>query len=141
MADNHNNEPRDVGLNKEFTPFLKEWISKDSGTIFSGSTMADIFFFGVALGKFRNKKSDVKNRAPNIPVTAFTEEMKWSVLSQSISQTDLLILKDEKPIYAEAEKYANEGIQILKSRIDKEGMAFAQKLEIELREILNKNKS
>ena len=138
MADNHYNEPRDVGLNRDFSSFLRDWTNKDGGTIFSGSTMADIFVFAAALGKHRDKKSPVKNRTPNIPLTAFSEEMKWAILSEAISKTDLLILKDEKPIYSRAEEYANEGFQILRSRIDKDGVAFAQKLEIELREILNK---
>ena len=133
----HNNEPRDLGYNKEFNEFIKECIKNRSNTIFEGLTQADFFMLAFALGINRNQKSDVKNKVNNIPVDrAFSEEMKWSLLSYGISNDDLYVLKNEKSVYLESEKYANEGIQIIKSRMEKEGSAFSKWLESELIEFL-----
>jgi len=141
MSEEHRNEPREVGYNKDFKDDVyKAWTNKESNSIFAGLTQADIFFFAMAVGFNRDKKDEVKNKANDVPVSVFTEAKKWGILATSISQaSDLLVLKDEKPIYAEAEKYAEEGIKIIKSHAEKQGLSYPKYLEAELREILEKD--
>lgn len=140
MAEEHRNEPREVGYSKELKELYKEWTSKDSNTIFAGMTQADLFFFAMAVGYNRDKKDDPKNKANDVPVSVLSEAQKWGVLSTGIAKIDdLLILKDEKPIYAEAERYAEEGIKIIKAHMEKHGLTYPKYLEAELKEILEKN--
>jgi hypothetical protein len=140
MAEEHKNEPREVGYSKGYKEIIyKEWTKKDSNTIFAGLTQADLFFFAMAVGYNRKKQSELKSRVNDVPVSAFSEAQKWGMLSIEIAKTeDLLVLKDEKPIYNEAEKYAEEGIKIIKSHIEKYGLTYPKYLETELREILEK---
>ncbi len=140
MAEEHRNEPRDIGYSREQKELFTEWIKKDSGSIFAGLTQADLFFFAMAVGYNRSKSNDVKNKANDVSVSALTEAQKWGILSTTISQSDdLLVLKDEKPIYSEAERYAEEGIKIIKSHMEKHGLNYPKYLEAELKEILEKN--
>ncbi|RJQ15770.1 hypothetical protein C4573_06480 [Candidatus Woesearchaeota archaeon] len=137
MSDEHHNEPREVGYNKTHKDTFKEWTSKDSNSIFSGLTQADLFFFAMALGHHRKKHSEVKNKANDVPVSALNEAQKWGVLATAIdAKEDLLVLKDEKKIYLSAEEYAEEGIKILKSHIEKQGLNYPKYLEAELRELI-----
>ena len=66
-----------------------------------------------------------------------TEKQKWALLSIEISQSNnLFCLKDEAPIYNTAEEYANEGLKILISHVEKFGYNYPKALEAELKEIL-----
>lgn len=138
MSDEHRNEPRDIGYSKEHKDTYKEWTKKDSNSIFAGCTQADLFFFSVAVGFNRDKQGEPKNKTNDIPVSALSEKQKWAILSTSISKgDDLGVLKDEKQIYTESEKYAEEGLKIVKSHIERLGNEnYIKELEIELREIL-----
>jgi len=140
MSDDHFNEPREVGYDKvQHKEAFGEWSAKDSSSMFAGMTQADIFFFAVALGVHRKKASpEVKNKANNIPLSAFSEMQKWGIISTAISEKDdLLVLKDEKKIYSKAEQYADEGMKILKAHLEKQGLNYAKYLEAELRELLD----
>lgn len=144
MSEDHFNEPRDIAYGKEFAPRFQtsdkklSWTDKSSSTIFAGCKQADLFLFAMALGKNREKKSDVKNPQKNVPVSALNKEaMKWNVLSIGVSESnDLLELKNEEALYVKAEKYANEGMAILQSHIEKQGLNYPKFLEAELREIV-----
>ena len=103
------------------------------------SYQADLFFFAMAVGYNREKRGDPKNKADDVSVNALSEAQKWGLLSTEIAKAeDLLVLKDERPIYSEAEKYAEEGIKILQSHIESQGINYPKYLEAELREILSK---
>ena len=137
MANEHRNEPREVAYSKEYKEQYKEWTSKDSSSIFAGSTQADLFFYAMAVGHQRKKASELRSKANDVPVSVLSEEQKWGVLSAEIAKNnDLRILMDEKPIYAEAEKYADEGLKIVQSHIERQGTNYPKYLEAELREML-----
>jgi len=146
MASKHFNEPRDIGYGKEFSEYYQReykslcLINQESNTIFTGKKQKDLFIFTMALGKYSNKKSDAKQKQNNIPVQALSESQKWAVLSIGIDEEkNIIALKDEGPIYENAEKYANEGMKILKSHMDKWGPNYVKSLEADLKEILNSN--
>ncbi|MGB8219690.1 MAG: hypothetical protein WCE46_04840 [Methanoregula sp.] len=147
MAANHNNEPRDASYTKEqleiYTDKKGGWLNKDSKSIFAGKFQKDLFIFAMAIGKNRDKKSSLKPpKQANVRVDAMTEKQKWALLSISISESkNLLCLKDESPLYAEAEEYAHEGLSILISRVEKYGINYPKSLETELKEILSEESS
>jgi len=145
MVARHYKEPRNVGFSKENEKYYKTdydgcWISKDSNTIFSGKMQKDLFVFAAALGKYRGEKKEVKNKQSNAKVDAMTEYQKWTLLSIGISESnDLLQLEDESQLYALSEEYAEEGINILKSRMAYEGLNYPERLIEELLEILDES--
>lgn len=142
MATNHNNEPRDASYTKEHFEYYTDkkdgWLNKESKSIFAGKFQKDLFIFAMAVGKNRQKKSPVKSpKLANVRVDAMTEKQKWALLSIGISESEnLLCLKDESPLYSNAEEYAYEGINILVSRVEKYGINYPKALEAELKEIL-----
>lgn len=140
MTDKHFNEPRDVGYSKKHRELYKEWTKTDCSAIFAGLTQADLFFLAMAIGINRNKECPIKGKKEkNIPVSAFSEEQKWAILSKGIAESQsLLVLQDEKSIYEMAERYAEEGLSIIKSHIEKNGLNYPKFLEAELRDIINK---
>ena len=61
----------------------------------------------------------------------------WSILASGIEESgDILCLDDQKKIYEHAEEYAKEGIEIIKSHMEKYGTNYPKHLEAELKEIL-----
>jgi len=144
MAVRHFNEPRDLAYSKQHSGLFQgkdSWIDKSSRGIFAGRTQRDLFIFAMALGKYRKQKSDSKDRQANIPVQTMAERQKWAVLSVSLANNnDLMCLKDENSLYKEAERYAEEGLKILQSHVDKWGSEYPKFLEAELREILQESK-
>lgn len=142
MSTKHNNEPRDIGYSKKHREYYQDdtsWLSKNSKTIFAKKYQKDLFIFAMALGKHREMSSqlDTSDKINNIPVNAISEKQKWALLSIGIAENNgLICLKDEKSIYDMAESYAKEGIEILKSHMDKWGTNYPKLLEIELKEIL-----
>jgi len=139
MPSEHINEPREVGYSKEYRETIyTEWTKKESSSIFAGCTQADLFVFAMAVGYQRDKASEPKSKANNVPLSAFDEEQKWAVLSAAIAKkNDLRILTDEKPLYTEAENYAEEGIKIIQSHVERQGSNYPKYLEAELRELLS----
>ncbi len=139
MSDEHQNEPRDIGYSKSHKDIYNNLTKKGSNSIFAGLKQADVFFFAMAIGLNRNKQKEPKSKVNDIPVNAFTESQKWGILSSEISkEKDLMVLKDERKIYSKAEKYAEEGIKILNSHMEKQGINYPKYLEAELRGILKK---
>ena len=144
MAINHNNVPRETSYTKEqfeyYTDKKGGWLSKESKSIFAGKYQKDLFIFAMALGKYRQKKSQITPpKQSNVRVDAMTERQKWALLSIGISESkSLLCLKDESPLYANAEEYANEGLNILISHVEKYGINYPKALEAELKELLEK---
>jgi len=143
MSTNHYNEPRYVGYSKEVmkyyqTDHVDSWTDSKSTSIFAGKMQKDLFIFAMAVGKYYEKKAtEVKNKQNNVSVQAMKDNQKWAVLSIGIEEKgDLFCLKDETPIYSEAEKYAHEGIKIIKSNIDEHSINYPLKLEEILRNIL-----
>ncbi len=143
MTDTHHNEPRFIGWSDKFKEYYtvsdshKGWRDSRSHTIFKKKDQKDLFIFAMALGYYNGQKSPVTSRQLNIPTQALTERQKWAVLPIAITdKEDLLSLQDEVSIYGLAEQYANEGIQILKSQMDKTELNYSKALEAELREIL-----
>ena len=59
---------------------------------------------------------------------------KWLALITFLRKRGFTIT--ENPHYREAERYANEGLKILRSHIDKWGVDYPRYLEAELRDIL-----
>ncbi|KKF99587.1 hypothetical protein [Methanosarcina mazei] len=143
MSTAHKNEPRNVGYSEDHAEYYQDrensWINKDSNKIFAGKRQKDLFIFAMALGKNRNQKSEfkAKEKQNNVSVEAMNERQKWALLSIGISESEgLMCLKDEKQIYELAEKYAKEGMDILKSHIDMWGPSYPKYLESELKEVL-----
>ena len=145
MSVRHFNEPRDLAYGKAHAELFQgkeSWIDKGSRKIFAGKAQRDLFIFAMALGKFRNQKFDVKDRQANIPVQNMPERQKWAILSIALAENnDLLCLKDENPHYKEAERYAEGGIKILQSHIDKWGTDYPRYLEAELKDILQNSEA
>ncbi len=145
MVVRHFNEPRDLAYSRQHSGLFQgkgSWIDKDSRGLFAGRTQRDLFIFAMALGRTRKQKSDVKDRQANIPVQTMAERQKWAVLSISLADhNDLMCLKDENPLYKEAERYAEEGLKILQSHVDKWGSNYPKYLEAELKDILQKPRS
>jgi len=146
MTTKHNNEPRDVGYSESFLDYYRDksddsWLKKDSSSIFAGKNQKDLFIFAMAIGKAKNKKSTVKSKQNNVSVNAMTEKQKWALLSIGISEShDLICLKDEGPLYNLSEKYAEEGMKIIQSHVERYGLSYPKFLEAELRDILEKGK-
>lgn len=141
MAHDHHNEPRDAAYIKEhyeiYTDKKGGWLNKGSKTIFAGKYQKDLFIFAMAIGKHRKKKAPLSLKLSNVKVDAMTEKQKWALLSVSISEEQsLLCLKDESPLYANAEEYAHEGLKILISHFERYGNNYPKILEVELKEIL-----
>lgn len=141
MAHEHYNEPRDIAYIKEhyeiYTDKKGGWLNKESKTIFAGKFQKDLFIFAMAIGKQRHQKTPLTSKLSNVRVDAMTEKQKWALLSVSISENkSLLCLKDEAPLYANAEEYAHEGLTILISHVEKYGNNYPKILEVELKEIL-----
>ncbi|KAF5050543.1 hypothetical protein DSECCO2_428300 [anaerobic digester metagenome] len=139
----HNLEPRNVGFSKEVADLYQDrdhgWLKKGSANIFAGLYQKDLFIFAMALGKNRERISDFgpKEKQDNVSVDAMTPAQKWALLSIGIAESDgLLCLKNEGEIYSAAERYAREGIQILRSHMEEAGPNYPKKLEVELRELL-----
>jgi hypothetical protein len=146
MTTKHNNEPRDVGYSESFLDYYRDksddsWLKKDSSSIFAGKNQKDLFIFAMAIGKAKNKKSTVKSKQNNVSVNAMTEKQKWALLSIGISEShDLICLKDEGPLYNIAEKYAEEGMKIIQSHVERYGLSYPKFLEAELRDIIENAK-
>lgn len=142
MATNHNNEPRDAAYTKDhfeiYTDKKGGWLNKESKSIFAGKFQKDLFIFTMAVGKHRQKKAPLPPpKLGNVRVDAMTEKQKWALLSIGIAEKKtLLILKDESPLYSNAEEYANEGLNILISHVEKYGINYPKALEAELKELL-----
>lgn len=143
MSTKHNNEPRNVGYSKHHAQYFQDkeaWIDKESNTIFAGKKQRDLFIFAMALGKFRDIDSGLKDKQANIPVDAISEQQKWALLSIGITEcNELICLKDEGALYEEAEKYAEEGLKILKSHMDKWTINYPKALAADLKEILEES--
>lgn len=146
MAQPHNNEPRDAAYSKEqydyYTDKKGGWLNKEAKSIFAGKFQKDLFIFAMAIGKHRQKKSPLPSpRLGNVRVDAMTEKQKWALLSIGITESNsLLCLKDETPLYANAEEYAHEGLKILISHVEKYGINYPKALEAELKELLEEKK-
>ena len=140
MVDLHFKEPRLVGYPKSQKDFYKDWTDKKSLKIFKGVNQTDLFFFAMAVGVNRDKKSNKKfAKIKNVVVSVLPESKKWGILSTEIMEKkDLLVLKDEREIYESAEAYAEEGIKIIEARMLAAGASYPKELEAELREILKK---
>lgn len=144
MANEHHNEPRDIGYspdNEIHYSGKNSWVNIDSSTIFAGKRQKDLFIFAMALGyhkrNLRSNATKTDKMKSNIPVSAVPEDQKWAVLSTGIlDANDLICLKDERDIYKKAELYAEEGIRILESHMDKWSVNYPKFLEKELKEIL-----
>jgi hypothetical protein len=137
MVDSHHNEPRFIGWSNKFKDYYTGWKDGRSFTIFAGKDQKDLFLFAMALGYYNRQKSPVTEKQNNIPVQALNERQKWAVLPIGvIEKGDLVSLKDETSIYSLAEQYANEGMKILKSQMDKNELNYSKALEAELRDIL-----
>jgi hypothetical protein len=137
----HDTEPRNIGYGIDAAESYQQWTKDDATTLFSGKKQADLFVFAMALGKLRQQKSETSSKLDNIPVSALKERQRWAVLPIAISEeSDLLSLKDEAPIYRLAEAYANEGIKILTSHMEKYGLSYPKKLIIDLKRLLNEQK-
>jgi len=147
MAANHNNEPRDAAYTKDqleiYTDKKGGWLNKDSKSIFAGKFQKDLFIFAMAIGKHRDQYSPLNPpKQANVRIDAMTEKQKWALLAIGISESNnLLCLKDEAPLYAEAEEYAHEGLKILISHVEKYGINYPKSLEVELKEILSEDSS
>lgn len=135
--------PRFVAYSKSHADYYQNkedgWLGKDSLTIFRGGFQKDLFLFAYAIGKNRKEKSTfgTNDRILNIPTTAMDEKEQWAILASGIEESkDILCLADQKEIYEKAEEYAKEGIEIIKSRMDKYGINYPKHLEAELKEIL-----
>lgn len=135
--------PREVAYSKSHADYYQNkedgWLGKNSLTIFKGVRQKDLFFFAYAIGKNRNEKSTfgANDRQLNVPIDAMDEKEKWSILASGIEESeDILCLAGQKEIYEKAEEYAKEGIEIIKSRMEKYGMNYPKHLEAELKEIL-----
>ncbi|MDW7774878.1 MAG: hypothetical protein SCH39_00910 [Methanosarcinales archaeon] len=143
MSTKHNNEPRNVGYSKHHAQYFQDqeaWINKESNTIFAGKKQRDLFIFAMALGKFKESNSGLKDKQANIPVDAISEQQKWALLSIGITEcNELICLKDEGALYEEAEKYAEEGLKILKSHMDKWTINYSKALAADLKEILDES--
>ncbi len=144
MGHDHHNEPRDIAYIKEhyeiYTDKKGGWLNKESKTIFAGKYQKDLFIFAMAIGKHRELKATLTSKLSNVRVDAMTEKQKWALLSVSISESkSLLSLKDESPLYAIAEEYAHEGLKILISHVERYGNNYPKILEVELKEILEKD--
>lgn len=147
MATNHNNEPRDAAYTKDQLEIYSDkkggWLNKESKSIFAGKFQKDLFIFAMALGKQRGGQPTplTPPKQNNVRVDAMTEKQKWALLSIGISKNKtLLCLKDESPMYADAEEYAHEGLKILISHVDKYGINYPKALEAELKELLEDQK-
>jgi hypothetical protein len=142
MTVNHNNIPRDAAYVKEHLEFYTDkkggWLNKESKSIFAGKFQKDLFIFAMALGKNRNEKSPLTPpKQNNVRIDAMTEKQKWALLSIGVTESkNLLCLRDEAPLYSNAEEYAHEGLNILISHIEKYGINYPKVLETELKEIL-----
>ena len=135
--------PREVSYSKSHADYYQNkedgWLGKNSLTIFKGGRQKDLFLFAYAVGKNRNEKSTfgASDRQSNIPIDAMDDKEKWSILASGIKETeDILCLDEQKKIYEHAEEYAKEGIEIIKSRMEKYGTNYPKQLEAELKEIL-----
>ena len=135
--------PREVAYSKSHADYYQNkedgWLGKKSLTIFRGGYQKDLFFFAYAVGKNRNEKSTfgANDRQSNVRIDAMDNKEKWSVLASGIEESeDILCLDNQKEIYETAEEYAKEGIEIIKSRMDKYGINYPKHLEAELKEIL-----
>ena len=146
MTPDHNNVPRETAYTKEQFEFYTDkkggWLNRESKSIFAGKFQKDLFIFAMAIGKHRSKKSPLPSpKLGNVRVDAMTEKQKWALLSIGISEHgSLLCLKDEAPLYANAEEYANEGLNILISHVEKYGINYPKALEAELKELLEEKK-
>jgi len=134
----HDTEPRDIGYSSNAVTYYQEWIEQKANPLFAGMKQKDLFIFAMALGKHRERKSTIGGKKiNNIPVSAITEKEKWAVLPIAISEeNDLLCLREEVSIYRLAEEYANEGIKILSAHMEKFGLNYPKKLELELKKLL-----
>lgn len=140
-------EPRNAAYSREHADYYKDegkhaWLSKNeklNTTIFKGKLQKDLFIFAMALGKNRERKQAIPpgKKVNSVSVAAMKDPQKWALLSIGIEETgDIFCLDDQKTVYALAEEYAEEGIEILKSQMDKYGSNYPKQLELELKEIL-----
>ena len=98
---------RDLG----YADDKKEIYEKLQEHSFKNKNFADIFFYAAVLG-FKNRQAvKLKERMPNIPVQAFTDKQKATLLALVIADTnDVNILFDEKTAVTKIEEFANWGI-------------------------------
>lgn len=135
----HDTEPRDVGYSSKAVKYYQKWIEEQENFFFL-ERQKDLFIFAMALGKNREQKAEIgSKKINNIPVSAISEKQKWALLSIGVSEENgLLSLKDESSMYQLAEAYANEGIEILASHMEKYGSSYPKELSLELKKMLEK---
>jgi hypothetical protein len=148
MTDIHRNRPRDIGYSKTVMKYYQKesddsWTKNEANTIFAGKMQKDLFIFAMSIGKYFNKKSsEIKSKQNNVSVDAMNENQRWAVLSIGLAEDkNLLNLKDETPFYLKAERYAEGGIEIIKSHMDYHHESYSDFLEKLLNDILEGKKS
>jgi len=110
------NEPRDVAYDKSMEA-IYEKLKNDPLSPFFKKQYADIFLYAMALGFKLGRHSTIKDRRPNIPVTALGDSGKWLCKSIAIFESKKLDVLLGKDVYKPAEEYANTGIKHLDNLI------------------------
>ena len=140
----HNGVPRNLAYDSEDSPYYSirkeetlSYVRSGSSTIFEGENQTTLFLMALAYARFKDLPPlELKKRESNISTDALKESGNWLIRATGLADTkDLMALKDESPIYKEAEKYANAGFKEIKELITKHGKGFSEILEIELRRL------
>ena len=140
----HNGVPRNLAYDSEDSPYYSirkeetlSYVRSGSSTIFAGENQTTLFLMALAYARFKDLPPlELKKRESNISTDALKESGHWLIRATGLADTkDLMALKDESPIYKEAEKYANAGFKEIKELITKHGKGFSEILEIELRRL------
>ena len=107
---------RDVAYSREKGSIYRK-LMNDSSSIFQNKSYADVFLYAAILGFKNGQYAKLKDRAPNIPISAFNEK-KAILLALVIANTRSVdILLNEHRVLTKIEEYANWGIDELESTI------------------------
>lgn len=135
----HYTAPRDLAYDEEDMPYYSKdgdlsLFKSNSSTLFSGENQTALFLLAMAYARHHKlEPQDLKKRMSNISVNALDLSGGWLVLAGGLADSkDLMSLKDEGPIFKEAERYANAGFKVIKNSILTQGKGFADFLELEL---------
>lgn len=140
----HNGVPRNLAYDSEDSPYYStrkeetlSYVRSSSSTIFAGENQTTLFLVALAYARYKDLPPlELKKRESNISTDALKESGNWLIRATGLADTkDLMALKDEGPIYKEAEKYANAGFKEIKELITKHGRGFSEILEIELKRL------
>jgi len=129
--------PRDVAYSND-KKVIYDRLLNDTQSPFKGLEMQDVFLYSAIFGFLDGKPEILKERIPQIPISAFPEKSKSLLLAMAIAHSgDIDVLFDVSNVIKIVEQFANRGIILLEDLIKRGQIGDPEKrIESAIRTIL-----